>query len=56
MTCSANSLTSLHKEWLLAETVKKIESRRRKKTIINNSYMTAEKARAQRVAEANKEV
>ena len=45
------------KEWISAKTLKKIESRRMKKAIVNNSLTKAEKARAQKeYADANKEV
>ena len=38
-----------HTEWISVETLKKIESRRRKKAIVNKGRMRAEKERAQRV-------
>ena len=46
-----------HKEWISAKTLKKIESRRIKKAIVNNSRTRAEKARVQKeYADGNKEV
>ena len=46
-----------HKEWKSAKALRKIESRKMKKAIVNSSRARAEKVRAQKeYADANKEV
>lgn len=46
-----------HKDWLSAQTLKKIDVRKQKKAVVNNSRTRAAKARAQEeYSEANREV
>ena len=45
-----------HKEWISADSLKKIQTRKEKKVALNNSHTKAEKARAQEAyREANKD-
>ena len=36
-----------HKEWISADTIHKLETRRERKTVLNNSWTRAAKAKAQ---------